>query len=275
VADTAAPIRDARGRIFGVIVVFRDMTSERELEKAKDEFVSLTSHQLRTPLTAIRLFSEMLSEQKAGELSARQRQYAENIQVSTERMIKLVSEILNVSRIELGELTINPQSTDLVPLVKSYVDELKPVAAKERVRLVFIAPKFQYNHVPIDRSLLGQVIHNLLTNAIRYTPPKGKVTVKLEKTSRGYVIGVTDNGIGIPKDSQGRIFERFYRAENAVEISGEGTGLGLYLAKIVMKSSGGNVSFKSSEGKGTSFYVTIPLRGMKPKVGSKSLNKVE
>jgi len=189
-------------------------------------------------------------------------------------MIRLVGEILNVSRIELGELIINPQPTDLEGLVQSCIDEVAPLARERGAKISLVAPK-RLAHLPIDPNLFEQVVHNLLTNAIRYTKPSGgKVVVEVKKTTRTYTVSVTDNGIGIPQRAQNSIFERFYRADNAIETEADGTGLGLYLVKMVLQAAGCSVSFKSTEGKGTVFYVTIPLKGMKARAGSKELSRV-
>lgn len=252
------------GDIIGTIEIFRDITQEQELEKAKDEFVSLTSHQLRTPLTAIRLFGELLADEIAGPLNDQQRDYLDKIQESTERMINLVGDILNVSRIETGRLIVNPQPIDLRLLVKSQMAEIKPLADARSIVLRLRVSKDVPKTVKADRSLLSQVVHNLLTNALRYTSAQGgKVTLAIVKAERCVQISVKDNGIGIPKAVQPRIFERFFRADNASLAVGDGTGLGLYLVKMIMENTGGSVWFESEEGRGTTFYVSIPLSGMR------------
>jgi PAS domain S-box-containing protein len=260
VASTASPFL-IKGKPSGAIIVFRDISREMQIEKAKDEFISLTSHQLRTPLTSISFFSEMLASSRAGKLSPRQQEYAEKIHLSTTRMIRLVGNILNVSRIELDRLKVEPQETDIVYLVKDYIEEAQPIAHAKKVQLIFHGP--QSAEAKIDASLLGQVIHNLLTNAIRYSSEEnGKVWVELNQVDDDYQITVSDNGIGIPKNAQSRIFERFYRADNAINIEGQGTGLGLYLAKMIMEAAGCQIWFESKENKGTTFYLRIPKTGM-------------
>lgn len=251
-------------KTIGAVEIFRDSTHEHELERAKDEFVSLTSHQLRTPLTAIRLFSEMLGDELAGPLNAEQRDYLDKIQESTERMISLVGDILNISRIEAGRLHVDPQPTNLRSLIESWIAEIEPIARSRRIVIKLRIAKDVPKLVKIDRNLFGQVIHNLLTNALRYTQPgQGKVIIHATKQSYGIIISVKDNGIGIPEAVKPRIFERFFRADNATLAAGDGTGLGLYLVKMVMESTGGDVWFESQENKGTTFYVRLPLNGMR------------
>ncbi len=271
VDDSAAPIRNADGKQIGIIIVFRDITKQRQLERAKDEFISLVSHQLRTPLTAIRLFVEMLKGEQVGKLNAQQKGYIEKVHLSTERMIKLVGDILNVSRIELGRIKVEPTTTDTNALILSHIDEVAPLAKEKKVAITFI-PRKDLPKLSVDPILFGQIVHNLLTNAIRYTKDKeGKVNLTFLQKGKDFELSVKDNGIGIPTAEQSHIFERFYRAENAKQAIGEGTGLGLYLIKLILTTAGGAIRFESTQGKGTTFYVTIPASGMKPKRGDRSL----
>ena len=273
VADSAAPVFDADGGQRGVIVVFRDVTQQEQLDQAKDEFISIVSHQLRTPLTAMRLFVEMLVNKQVGPLNEKQMDYTKKIQVSTARMIRLVGDILNVSRIELGRVRIVPEPTDANALILSYLEELKPLAEAKKVTIKF-EPDSKLDKVNLDPAVFGQIVHNLVGNAIRYTKEgQGEVQIRFSKQpSDGYVLAVSDNGIGIPAEAQAHIFERFYRAENAIAVEGEGTGLGLYLVKLILDSVGGRVRFESHNGKGTAFYATLPATGMKAKQGEKTLN---
>lgn len=269
VADSAAPIIDAQGKQIGAIVVFRDVTHERQLEQAKDEFVSLVSHQLRTPLTAIRLFIEMLLADQVGKISPEQRDYLDKVNTSTQRMIQLVGDFLNTSRIELGRLKVEPVATDLAELVGSHIDEVQPLADAKKITISF--KKAHMPQVTIDPSLYGQIAHNLLTNAIRYTPEGGTIQVAVHKHDRGYQLDVSDTGIGIPKEAQAKLFQRFFRADNAIKVEGEGSGLGLYLIKKIVELSKGKIWFESEQGKGTTFHVIIPEEGMKAKAGAASL----
>lgn len=256
-------------RLIGSLL---DITKQKELDRAKGEFISLVSHQLRTPLTAIRLFTEMLVAGQVGKLTEEQQDYIEKVDISTKRMIQLVGDILNISRVELGRLKIEPVATEVNKLIQSHIEEIKPLAANKNVKIKF-KPVAKLPQLSIDRLLFGQIVHNLMTNAVRYShDKKGIVTIAFTKQNDGYLLSVKDNGIGIPQEAQSHIFQRFYRANNAIKIEGEGTGLGLYLVKLITEASGGKVWFESSEGKGTTFYIKIPNIGMKPKQGDKSLN---
>jgi|GEM_PF-4040828 len=269
VATTAAPILDEVGKQLGVIVIFRDISHERELEKSKTEFVTLVSHQLRAPLTAMRLFVEMLLDEQAGSLTDKQRDYLVKVELSTARMIDLVADFLNISRIELDKLKIDPNLTQIEDLVEHAIEALRPLATQKQLTLNYDKPSLP--PVAVEANLYNQIVNNLVNNAIRYTPSGGSVTVSLKRTDEGYLLDVQDTGIGIPQTAGDKLFERFYRADNAKRVEAEGSGLGLYLVKKILELSGGKVWFDSEEGKGTTFHVLIPLTGMSPKAGGATL----
>ncbi len=243
------------------------------IDKAKDEFISIASHQLRTPLTAIRLYSEILAKKPYAQSDPDLKEDVGIIHTSTLRMIKLVGDILNVSRIQIGSLKVDPQPTLIERLIKSVVDEAKPTASLKKVDIATDFPESQSTILNIDETLIRQVIHNLLTNAIRYTKPGvGKITINAVPKNNGVEILIADNGIGIPIEAQDKIFSRFFRAENAIKHDGDGTGLGMYMAKMIMDIARGSITFKSAEGKGTAFTVFIPKNGMIRTTGTTSLN---
>jgi PAS domain S-box-containing protein len=266
------PVLDNEKNIVGGAVILHDVTHIKEVDRMKTEFVSVASHQLRTPLTAIKLFVEMLADEEVGKLNSKQKDYMENIDRSTKRMIELVNDLLNVSRIETGRLKIDPKPTQLDEFIQSIIDESAPVLKEHHCSIIFEKLVKKIPLVPIDQTLVHQVFHNLITNAIRYSADGGcGIYVKLDQKDDYYVISVRDNGIGIPKNEQSRIFQKFFRADNAQKKVTEGNGLGLYVAKMIVEASGGKIWFESESGKGTTFYVTLPKEGMKVKKGEKGI----
>ncbi|OGI26052.1 MAG: hypothetical protein A3J76_05610 [Candidatus Moranbacteria bacterium RBG_13_45_13] len=270
VADSAALLKDQKGKVIGCVVVFRDVTKEREVDKAKTEFVSLASHQLRTPLSTVNWYSEMLLAGDAGKLNEEQKKYLEEIYKGNKRMVELVSALLNVSRLELGTFSIEPEPVNLEKIARSVLKEIAPDVSQKKIKLV----KNFSSDVPdiqADRSLTRMIFQNLLTNAVKYTPDGGTVTLDIGKKDNGILIRIQDTGYGIPQSQQDRIFSKFFRADNVRQRDSEGTGLGLYIVKSILDQTGGAIRFESAENKETVFYVTLPLEGMKKKEGPRAL----
>lgn len=279
VADSSGPVMGADGKVAGAVVVFRDVTHEREVDRMKSEFVSVASHQLRTPLTAIRWYLEDLQSGEVGQLSDAQKDNVTQAEQSTARMIRLVNDLLDVSRLESGRLAIRPQSTDVGALLADVVQENTGVAKEKRCELTLELPKTSLQPIHIDPVLIRQVAMNLVSNAIKYSYPttkEPKVHVKLSQDGEHYYrVEVDDNGMGISEKAQERIFQRFFRADEAVKQQTEGSGLGLYIAKLIIEESGGMISFSSTPGKGTRFWFLLPISGSKERSGGKSLSSTQ
>ena len=256
VAMTVTPVV-LDGKIIGAVGAFRDVTVERQIDKSKSEFVSLASHQLRTPLTAVKWYSEMLGNKKAGKLSEKQKRYLDGVYQGNERMIKLVDTMLNISRLEAGKLKINPEQTDLRKLVEIIIEEHSFKIKEKKQKFVFECEKEM--NVVTDPNMLRQVFQNLISNAVKYTPANGEITCAIKKENNVLHFYVKDSGIGIPKDQQKRIFGKLYRAENAAVQEPDGNGLGLYMTKMIVENMGGKIWFESKENKGTTFSVELPL----------------
>jgi len=273
VADSAAPIKNSAGVVTGCVVVFRDVTKEREIDKMKTEFVSVASHQLRTPLTAIRWILEELASGELGTLNGQQRDYLNQSLESSERMMNLVNDLLNVSRLETGRLSVDPQPTDLIALIKGVIKEYQPIAQAKNCVINFKTPKLKLKKINIDSVLIRQVVTNFISNAIKYSAASrtGIVTVILKTNKREVIFAIQDNGVGISKINQSRIFEKFFRADNVIKMETEGSGLGLYISKMIVEISGGRLWFESTEGQGSVFYFSLPLSGSKKIKGEKGL----
>ncbi|MDD3647410.1 MAG: ATP-binding protein [Candidatus Dojkabacteria bacterium] len=279
VSITTTPIL-IKGKVLGVVEVFRDVTKEREVDRAKSEFVSLASHQLRTPLSTISWYAEMLLSEDVGKVSTGQRKYIDQIYKANRRLIELVDALLNVSRLEMGTFMVEPTTCDIVEITRDVIDELKPLALGKEVK---IKENFEKNLPPVkaDPKLLRIIIQNLLTNSVKYNKNKGNVLIEIltDGSNRNeigkhedYVIKVSDTGYGIPKEQQSQIFTKMFRADNVKSLDTEGTGLGLYMVKSIVEHTGGKIWFESEIYKGTTFFVSLPQSGMKKKKeGTKEL----
>lgn len=254
---TTSPIRNSRGRITGVAHIAKDITERKYMEKAKDEFVSLASHQLRTPLSSIALSSELLLRGVAGDVGPGQKEYLEEINKATKRMTLLVNNLLNVSRVEMGNFEVQPGPFDIVSAVRSVVKEFLPLARDKKLEVKMDIGE-NILSVNLDEKSFGLIFDNLLSNAIRYTLAEGEISVSLEKNPAGILLAVADTGLGIPAGQKKKIFQKSFRAANAREVSSEGAGLGLYMARIAAEKSGAKIRFDSEEGKGTTFFVQFP-----------------
>jgi len=265
IAISAASVPVMSGNTMtSAIVVFQDKTKEFEIDKAKTEFVSLASHQLRTPLTSISWFTEMLLSGDAGKLTKKQVSYVKEVQAGSTRMIDLVNSLLNVSRLELGTISIELKKTDVSKMLVDVLDEIKPQSDKKK-QVVKRKISKDFPEMNIDARLLRMVFQNLISNAIKYTPKKGKIEIVLKKKGRKMFLSVADNGMGIPDSQKKGMFSKLFRADNAKVSDTEGTGLGLYIVKQIIENSSGRVWFESEEGKGTTFFVELPITGMKKK----------
>lgn len=222
------------------------------MDQTKDEFISLTSHQLRTPLTTVKGYLSMLMEGDAGELTAQQRKLVEEAFNSSQRMVHLISDFLNISRIQTGKFVIELSDVNLADILDEEVDQLRMSASSRQIAFSYDKP-VNFPNMPMDEGKIRQVMMNFIDNAIYYSPAGSTITVILSHTVSTVEFKVIDQGIGVPKDEQHKLFAKFSRASNARKQRPDGTGIGLFMAKKVIVALEGSIIFKSEEGKGSTF----------------------
>jgi signal transduction histidine kinase len=228
----------------------------RTLDQTKDDFISMASHQLRTPLTSVKGYVSMVLDGDAGSITPLQRKLLNQSFISSQRMVYLISDLLNVSRLRTGKFIIEPTPTNLATIIHEEVEQLTETAKSRNLSLMFNRPE-HFPHIMLDETKIRQVIMNFVDNAIYYTPSGGRIVINLLDKPESVEFTVTDNGIGVPKAEQHHLFSKFYRAPNAKRARPDGTGLGLFMAKKVVIAQGGAVVFKSQEGKGSTFGFTF------------------
>jgi PAS domain S-box-containing protein len=251
------------GKPLGAIEVFRDITLEEEIDRMKSEFISLASHQLRTPLSAIKTYSHMLMDGYMGDVSPPQKKSLRTIIAATDRMNELISTLLNITRIESGSINVAPKLLAVDKVAEDVIKELEMLASDKEIQITMKRTGKASTTIKTDNLILREVLSNLITNSIKYTPEKGTVKVTITPRTKDVQICVSDSGWGIPKYAQDQIFSKFFRAHNIVKRETTGTGLGLYLVKGLLDTLGGKIWFTSKEGVGTDFYFTLP-RVQKP-----------
>jgi len=247
---------------IGTSVILHDITREKMIERMKTEFVSLSAHQLRTPLSAIKWTLRMLLDGDLGKITAEQKEFLEKTYKSNERMINLINDLLDVTRIEEGRYLDKPVFTNIEPIVQFVINSFKNEIERKGLELEFIKPSSEEKipEVKIDVEKIRLAIQNLLENAIRYTKAGGKITVSLKHREDKIEFSIKDTGVGIPKDQQARVFSKFFRGSNVIRLETEGSGLGLFITKNIIEAHGGRIWFESKEGEGTTFYFTLPIK---------------
>lgn len=233
----------------------------RELGQAKDEFISMASHQLRTPLTTVKGYLSMVLEGDVGPVTANEREMLRRAFAGTQRMVFLIADLLNVSRLQSGKFVIQNRVTNLADLIESEIDQIKEIAKSHNLTLIYDKP-LNFPILMLDDEKIRQVVMNFLDNSLFYTSKGGHILAKLEATPGSINFTVADNGVGVPADVQHHLFTKFYRADNAKKIRPDGTGLGLYIAKKVVAAQGGAIIFKSTLGKGSVFGFSMPRKAM-------------
>ena len=256
VSVSAAPIRRNNGTIVGVVIVFRDVTKEREIDQMKEDFISSVSHELRTPLTSIKAYTETILSEPDMEREKRG-EFLRVIEEETERLTSLIESILEISRIEAGTFEIVREDVDIAVVIERVITALKPLAGQAGIELKSDI-QCELGMLEGDESKIESVITNLVNNAIKFTPGNGGVSISVQCRGDELFIYVSDTGMGIPKESLPKIFERFCRVYHEGK-QVQGTGLGLAIVKEIVQMHGGRIGVESEVGKGTTFTVVLPL----------------
>ena len=257
---TLTNVVDERGNVRGFLKIIHDISREQLISKIKSEFVSIAAHQLRTPLSAIKWTIRLLLDGDAGILNKEQDNFLQKGYEINERMIKLVNDLLNAARIEEGKFGYDFKDMDLETFLESLVNHYQEAAKSKSLILIFNKKTKNLPHIYADSEKLSLALNNLLDNALKYTLAGGSVTLELGSQGNYALISLSDTGVGIPPAEQQRVFSKFFRASNVIRLETEGTGLGLFIVKNIIKRHGGDINFSSKESKGSSFMVTLPLK---------------
>lgn len=257
VSITVSPII-LHGKPVGAVEVFYDSTHEDKVDRMKSEFISIASHQLRTPLAAINTYANLLASGYEGKLNKGQHHHLDVILGAVDRMNVLISTLLDIAKLEEGALSVRIKKTDVEDLLKTALLELEQLVADKKIKLTVDLPKKKIL-VDCDPLLLGEIYRNLISNAIKYTPEGGSVKIKARLKNNELTFRVDDTGYGIPENLHDQVFTKFFRATNIQRRDTSGTGLGLYMAKQIADVLGGNLDFESREDKGSRFTFTLPL----------------
>jgi PAS domain S-box-containing protein len=255
---TSIPLISDKTRT-GSLVILHDISREKLVERMKSEFVSVAAHQLRTPLSAIKWTLKMILDGDLGEITKEQREFLEKTYQSNERMINLINDLLNVTRIEEGRYLYKMVLADIGEICQTLIDNYKDEIERRNLKIKFQKPK-ALPKVMVDIEKISLAIQNLLENAIKYNLPGGEIEINLKRKDKEVEFVIKDTGVGIPKNQQGKVFTKFFRASNAMKIETEGSGLGLFITKNIVEAHGGKIWFESEEGKGTTFYFTLPIK---------------
>ena len=250
------------GKSMGAVRILHDISREKTISRLKSEFISIAAHQLRTPLSAIKWTLRMMLDKDVGSVTEEQEKFLERGYETNERMIKLVSDLLNVSRIEEGRF-----GYEFIPFsVEKVIDDLLPdyklQLKKKNLKLTYKKPEEKLPPIKMDPRRMRLALQNLLENAIHYTPPQGEIalSIYMDKKKDTVDITVSDTGVGIPTHQMNRLFTKFFRAENVMRMQTEGSGLGLYIVRNIIRRHGGTIDVESEEGKGTTFSIHLPLK---------------
>jgi len=254
-----------KGGFGGTLYVLEDLTQERQLQERekfvseiKSDFLSVAAHQMRTPLSIIKWVFSMILEGDLGDITDKQREFLSKGLISNNQMIRLISDLLDVSRIENGKFGYKFAKARIADIIKETAGKFTARAKDKKIE-IFFEQDIDLPEVDLDSSRIAMALENIIDNAIRYSPSNSDITIKAKRDKNAILVSVSDSGIGIPEHQKKNIFIRFFRAENAIRTQTEGSGLGLFVTKAIIEKHGGKIWFESKEGKGATFYFTIPI----------------
>ncbi len=255
-------VKDSDGRPLGEVKVVRDITKERELDRMKSDFISTISHELRTPLFSIQGFVRLILDGQVPDVKT-QRDFLTVVEEQAGQLAELVNSLLDLSRLESGVLEMKWERVQIADVIRQTVTKLEGLARSKKIALQVDVPK-DLPEVEGDAMRLGQVIANLIGNALKFTASGGRVSVSAEANDSELSVHVADSGVGIPPDALERVFDKFYQASEATTRTADGTGLGLYIAKNIVETHGGRIWAKSEVGRGSVFSLALPLHPYRP-----------
>ncbi len=253
------PIENGAGLDLAGFIVLHDISKEKQLEDMKLDFVSIAAHELRTPITSIRGYLSLLLESEWQKKNSEDLGMLKRVDLSAQRLYALIDNLLSVSKIERGRITVHARAIDWLGLINQVVVELAHQASAKNITLKVTAPESALPQVSADPLLINEVVSNLITNAIVYTPTGGAITVSFQVENKSLITHISDTGEGIPADSQEHLFTKFYRVSKPLEQGSKGTGLGLYISKSIIDMHKGKIWVDSQPGKGSTFSFSLPL----------------
>jgi DNA-binding response OmpR family regulator/nitrogen-specific signal transduction histidine kinase len=253
-----SPVSLTSGELPSLVTVLRDISREAEVERLKNEFISTVSHELRTPMTSIKGYTDLLVSERVGTLSEQQRHFVQVIKNNADRLTALVNDILDISRIETGRLKLQIEPLDLIQLINDVIDSVQGQMVEKSPDLTLDLPA-TLPPVRGDESRVTQILENLTSNAWKYTPEEGQVTIRARVVDDFVQVDVKDTGIGIDPKDLSQIFDRFYRTDQAEVQAVDGTGLGLYIVKMFVELLGGKIWVESELDQGSTFSFNLPL----------------
>ena len=252
-------ISSIKGNKIGTLVILHDVSREKLIENMKSEFVTVAAHQLRTPTSAVKWSLRMLLDGDLGKLAEKQEEVIEKAYLTNDKVIKLITNLLNVASIEEGKFLSKVVLADLGQLLQSVIEEHRELIKKKKLKLEFKKSKGLLK-IMLDTEKMKIAFRNILDNAVKYTQQGDKVLVSVKSNVKEIEVEVEDTGVGIPKNEQEKVFTKFFRAENVLRIETEGTGLGLFIAKNIIEAHGGKIWFQSEQGKGSTFSFSLPVK---------------